>query len=73
MVRLTLDVKSGAVTKAAMLKSTGFSGLDQSAISAFKRWTWKPGRWKEIYLPVTFRLGNVPSHLPADAVRLPSS
>jgi TonB family protein len=73
MIRLTLDIKTGLVTRAAMLKSTGFSALDQSAVSAFKRWTWKPGRWKEIYLPVTFRIGNAPSPLPAGAARLPPS
>jgi TonB family protein len=73
IVRLTLDLKTGLVTKAAMMKSTGFSALDQSAVSAFKRWTWKPGRWKEIYLPVTFQIGSAQPPLPAGAVRLPPS
>jgi TonB family protein len=72
IVRLTLELKTGLVTKAAMVKSTGFSALDQSAVSAFKRWTWKPGRWKEIYMPVNFRMGG-PRPLPAGAVRLPPS
>jgi TonB family protein len=73
IVRLTLDLKTGLVTKAAMVKSTGFSALDQSAVRAFKRWTWKPGRWKEIYIPVNFRIGSGPAPLPAGAARLPPS
>src|SRR4051794_58103 len=73
MIRLKLDMKTGVVTKAIVFKSTGFPGLDQSALSAFKRWTWKPGRWMEIYLPVTFEIRAPGSPLPSDAVHLPSS
>lgn len=73
MIRLKLDMKTGVVTKAIVFKSTGFPGLDQSAVSAFKRWTWKPGRWMEIYLPVTFEMRPAGSPLPKHMVRLPSS
>ena len=72
VIQLILDMKTGVVTKAVMFKSTGFPGLDQSAISAFKRWTWKPGRWMQIYLPVTFEMRRR-SQLPPDVVRLPPS
>jgi TonB family protein len=60
IIRLILDLRTGSVTDAIVVKSTGFAGLDQSAISAFKRWTWKPGKWKEIYMPVTFAFGHPP-------------
>jgi TonB family protein len=70
IVQLTLDLKTGLVTTSTVIKSTGFSTLDNCAVSAFQRWTWKPGKWKEIDLPVTFRLGNIHAPLPAGAVRL---
>ena len=60
IVRLTLDVKTGSVTKATVIKSTGFPALDNSAVVAFKQWTWKAGKWKEIDLPVTFDLSGTP-------------
>jgi TonB family protein len=58
LIRLILDLRTGSVTNAVVVKSTGFGRLDQSATSAFKHWTWKPGKWKERYLPVTFQIGN---------------
>ena len=71
LIRLILDLRTGSVTNAVVLKSTGFGKLDECATSALKRWTWKPGKWKEIYLPVAFQIGNTTQ--PAGAVLLPSS
>jgi TonB family protein len=56
--RLHLDLKTGAVTKVDTLQSTGFASLDRSAISAFRQCCWKPGKWKEIDVPVTFVLAR---------------
>ena len=66
--RVSLDLHSGSVTRVSVAKSTGFKELDESAIAALSKWRWKPGRWKEIDLPVTFAIG---APLPARAVRLP--
>jgi len=71
IIRLTLDLKSGAVTRASVAKTTGFTALDASAISAFRQWRWKPGRWKEISLPVTFKLSNMSAPIPKEAALLP--
>lgn len=38
LFRLTLELKTGAVLRVTMLKSTGFVTLDRSTISAFRRW-----------------------------------
>lgn len=65
--RVSLDLHSGTVTRVSVVKSTGFRELDESAITALSKWRWKPGRWKEIDLPVIFRIG---APLPAGAVRL---
>src|ERR1043166_811048 len=63
IVRLSLDLKTGHVIKTSLLQSSGYPALDQSALSAFSRWTWRPGRWKEIDVPVRFEIAN-PSQPP---------
>jgi TonB family protein len=54
LFRLTLDLKTGYVGEVTVMKSTGFRTLDESVVSALRRWRWKPGTWKEIEVPVTF-------------------
>jgi TonB family protein len=56
LLRLTLNLKNGNVQYASIVKSTGFSSLDYSAVGSFRRWRWKPGKWKEIEVPFTFAL-----------------
>lgn len=55
-----LDLPTGVPTSVAILKSTGYSSLDNCAIASFRRWRWKPGKWKEIDMPVTFTLASAP-------------
>jgi TonB family protein len=62
--RLTLDLTTGAVRKVTLIRSTGFGTLDDSALSAFYRWRWKPGKWKEITMGVTFKLSTTEPLLP---------
>ena len=74
IVRLALDVKTGRVTKAYILTSSGYASLDSYAIAALSRWTWRPGRWKEIDLPVRFHITPEYSKPPVPgAARLPRS
>jgi TonB family protein len=56
LFRVTLDITTGAVTNVAVLKSTGSSGLDHATIKAMQLWQWKPHRWKEVDVPVTFTM-----------------
>lgn len=70
LLRLTLDLKTGSVTKITVVKSTGFPALDQSAVYAFLRWRWKPGRWKEIDLPITFTLSRNRSGMSIGSTRV---
>src|SRR6266480_1343114 len=58
LLRLTLDLKTGTVTKVQILQTTGFAALDQSAIEAFRQWRWKPGKWKQIDVPITFTMND---------------
>jgi TonB family protein len=63
LFRLTLDLSTGSVAKVAVIKSAGHPILDDSAIQAFRQWRWKPGRWKEIDIPITFTMGGPPRPL----------
>ena len=60
LFQLMLDVRTGYVTKVMIVKSTGFKTLDESAAAAFRRWRWRPGRWKEIDMHVDFTMGALP-------------
>jgi TonB family protein len=53
---IKLNLKTGSVTDVEVLRSTGASGLDASAAQAIRQWRWRPERWKEINVPVTFTL-----------------
>jgi TonB family protein len=56
LFRITLDLNTGSVTKVTVITSTRFPILDNSATDALRQWRWKPGRWKEIDVPITFTM-----------------
>ncbi|MGI9089013.1 MAG: energy transducer TonB [Chthoniobacterales bacterium] len=53
---MTVDTSSGAVTSAEMATSTGNSALDNAAVSAFRRWRFKPGTVSKVRTPITFTM-----------------
>jgi TonB family protein len=53
---VTVDVSSGAVTDASMAQSIGNPILDNSAVSAFRRWKFKPGTVSKVKIPITFTM-----------------
>jgi TonB family protein len=67
--RLILDLNTGSVKKVSVMKSTGFPSLDEAAVFALLQWRWKPHKWREITIPVTFVMP--PVHMPPGAKRLP--
>lgn len=74
IVGLILDVKTGRVIKTSLLSSSGYAELDRCAIAAFSRWTWRPGRWKEVDLTVGFYINNNYFRPPVSGgTRLPQS
>ena len=73
IVRLTLDINTGRVVKTTLLESSGYRTLDNCAIASYRTWRWRPGKWKEIDMPVRFRIGDASAPPPHGSVRLPHS
>lgn len=53
---VSVDTSSGAVTDATMAQSLGNPILDNSAMSAFRRWRFKPGTVSKVKIPITFTM-----------------
>jgi periplasmic protein TonB len=53
---VTVDTGSGSVTDASMAQSIGNPILDNSAVSAFRRWRFKPGTVSKVKIPITFTM-----------------
>jgi TonB family protein len=53
---LEIDRKTGYVTAARMLKSTGHVILDNAALSAFMRWRFKPGTVHQVRIPINYTI-----------------
>jgi TonB family protein len=54
MVRLDVDRRTGYVTSARTLQSTGHQILDDAAIKAFQAWRFQPGSVSAVRIPVRF-------------------
>jgi TonB family protein len=54
LYRVTLDMKTGSVSKVTVTHSTGVATLDDSAMKALSKWIWRPGKWKEVDVPIAF-------------------
>ena len=58
MVRMDIDLKTGTTSYVTLIRSSGFPKLDEAAIRTLARWRFKPGKWKEAELPVTFTMSR---------------
>jgi TonB family protein len=73
MVLVTIDPKTGNVSGARMLQSTGSSELDGAALQAYSQWRFKPGSVPQLRMPITFAV-RPPAPGSAQAAKpLPSS
>jgi len=59
VVLMKVDSRTGYVTSAQMLKSTGYKLLDEAALEAFRRWRFKPGTVSVVKSPITFTMRGV--------------
>lgn len=55
---VTVDPASGNVTDATMAQSTGSPILDNSAVSAFRRWRFKPNTVSKVKIPITYTMAG---------------
>ena len=55
---VSVDTGSGSVTDASMAQSVGNPILDNSAVSAFRRWRFKPGTVSKVKIPITFTMSG---------------
>ena len=55
---LIVDKQSGVVTNATMVQSTGNPILDNSSVSAFRRWRFKPGAVDKVRMPIAFTMAG---------------
>jgi TonB family protein len=58
MARLRVDPASGSVLEATMQQSIGSPLLDHSALSAFRRWRFRPGTPATVIIPITYDLAG---------------
>jgi TonB family protein len=58
LVVLMIDSSTGNVTDARMAQSTGSVVLDNSAVSAFRRWRFKSGTITSVRVPITYTLSG---------------
>jgi TonB family protein len=49
-----VDSRTGIVTGARMLESTGWGALDNAALETFRKWRFKPGTVRKVRIPVAF-------------------
>ena len=52
---VSIDPGSGSVTEASMAQSTGNPILDNSAVSTFQKWRFKPGTVSTVRIPFEFK------------------
>jgi len=57
VVLVTIDTKTGKVTGARMVESTGNQLLDGAALQAYSQWRFKPGSVSQVKMPIEFRKG----------------
>jgi TonB family protein len=53
VVLVDVDPRTGKVTNARILQSTGNAGYDDAALRRFRQWRFKPGTARHVKIPIT--------------------
>src|SRR5881398_3565262 len=61
VVLVTIDQRTGKVTVARMLQSTGNKQLDGAALEAYSQWRFQPGSVPQVKIPIEFATRSKPS------------
>jgi TonB family protein len=59
IVLIEVDLKTGSVTAARMLQSTGYRILDEAALNAFRQWQFKPDTVSRVRIPIRFLMHGI--------------
>ncbi|HSV62415.1 MAG TPA: energy transducer TonB [Chthoniobacterales bacterium] len=51
--------KAGKISAVAVVKSSGSAVLDKAALTAFKKWRFKPGVFRSVRIPVNWSVNRV--------------
>jgi TonB family protein len=73
VVLVTINPKTGTVTGARMLQSTGSQLLDGAALQAYSRWRFQPGSVSQVKMPIEFKGGPPGQRPPRPAQQWPAS
>lgn len=55
LYRLEINLVTGRVSRITVIRWTGTAKLNTAVTDTFKRWAFKPGKWKEITIGTTVR------------------
>jgi TonB family protein len=56
--RLGIDPTTGATREITIVRSTGHTAFDRSALLALKLWRFRPQTWTQVDVPMLFQLGG---------------
>ena len=56
--RLRIDPPTGATKEITIVRSTGHTAFDRSALLALKLWRFKPQTWTQVDVPMLFQRGG---------------
>jgi TonB family protein len=56
--RLRIDPTTGATREITIVRSTGHTAFDRSALLALKLWRFKPQTWTQVDVPMLFQRGG---------------
>ncbi len=71
LFHVVIDPKTGIPIQVIALRSTGYAGLDDAAVTSLRHWRWRPHTWREVDIPVAFTMHGT-GRPPPGAIRLPS-
>jgi TonB family protein len=58
LYRVTLDPKTGWARNVTVLKSTGWTSLDNAVVRGLRELGMKPGKWKQVDFPVIYEMAR---------------
>lgn len=58
LYRVILDPKTGWARNVTVIKSTGWTSLDNAALSGLRELRMRPGKWKQVDFPIEYTISR---------------